>query len=135
MRTKECNSEPVRNNATSQIRVLLADDHYLVRSGIRALLEAIPNVSVVGEAGNGREVLDWLAKEPTDLVFLDISMPGLNGLDALERMKKEFPAVRVIVLSMHQIQEYALKAISLGASGYLLKRDGVAELRGAIKAV
>jgi DNA-binding NarL/FixJ family response regulator len=128
-------SEQGRGSMRVERRVLLADDHYLVRAGIRALLEAMPDVTVAGEASNGREVLEFLAKERLDLVLLDISMPGLNGLETLARIQKEFPSVRVIVLSVHETNEYAWKAVNLGASGYLLKRDGVAQLHSAIQAV
>jgi DNA-binding NarL/FixJ family response regulator len=116
-------------------RVLLADDHYLVRAGIRTLLEAVPGVTVVAEASDGREALEAMKKEELDLVFMDISMPGLNGLEALTRIKTDFPRVPVIILSMHQSEDYAWNAFNLGASGYLLKKDGVAELQSAIKAV
>jgi DNA-binding NarL/FixJ family response regulator len=121
--------------AARETRVLLADDHYLVRAGIRSLLESIPGVRVVAEASNGREALECMGNEKLDLVFLDISMPGLNGLEALPRIRKEFPLVPVIILSMHQSTEYAWNAMDAGASGYLLKKDGVAELQTAVKAV
>src|SRR5689334_8809200 len=79
----------------AETRVLLADDHYLVRAGIRSLLEAVPGVIVVAEASDGREALEIMKREELDLVFLDISMPGLNGLQALPRIKKDFPLVPV----------------------------------------
>src|SRR5690349_6890942 len=91
-----------QQQATSETRILLADDHYLVRAGIRSLLEALPGVTVVAEAGNGREALEAMKREKLDLVLLDISMPGLNGLETLPRIKTDFPGVPVIILSMHQ---------------------------------
>ena len=121
--------------SAARTRVLLADDHYLVRAGIRSLLQAMPDVTVVAEASDGREVLECLTRETIDLVLLDISMPGLNGLEALPRIKKDFPLVSVVILSMHQVSEYAVKALNLGASGYLLKKDSVAQLQTALKAV
>jgi DNA-binding NarL/FixJ family response regulator len=124
-----------KSGVPNEIRVLLADDHYLVRAGIRSLLESIPGVTVVAEASDGREALECMGNETFDLVFLDISMPGLNGLEALSRIRKEFPRVPVIMLSMHQSNEYAWNAMEAGASGYLLKKDGVAELQAAVKAV
>src|SRR6185369_1924363 len=98
------------NTATNTIRVLLADDHTLVRAGIRALLEKIPGVEVAGEAGDGREVLDLIKARPPELVLMDIAMPGLNGLEATERMARDFPDVRIIILSMHDNEEYVLRA-------------------------
>src|ERR1041384_6315161 len=88
------------------IRVLLADDHDLVRAGIRALLEKIDDVTVIGEVGDGREVLEFLGRDGTDILLLDISMPRLNGMEALARIAREYPSVRVIVLSVHQNSEY-----------------------------
>src|SRR5436305_9731044 len=98
-----------------QTRVLLADDHDLVRAGVRVLLNSIPDVTVVQEARNGREVLQILSHETVDLVLMDVSMPGLNGLDALGQIKEQFPLVSVIILSMHKNAEYAWRALQLGA--------------------
>jgi DNA-binding NarL/FixJ family response regulator len=117
------------------IRVLLADDHTLVRAGVRALLEKLPGVEVVGEASDGREVIDLIKTHQPDVVLMDISMPGLNGLQALARITRDFPLVRVIILSMHPNDEYVLQALKSGASGYLLKRAATAELPVAIKSV
>jgi DNA-binding NarL/FixJ family response regulator len=94
------------NISTKSIRVLLADDHTLVRAGIRALLEKLPGVEVVGEASDGREVMDLIKAQQPDVVLMDISMPGLNGLQALARITRDFPLVRVIILSMHPNDEY-----------------------------
>jgi DNA-binding NarL/FixJ family response regulator len=117
------------------VRVLLADDHHLVRAGIRALLEKIDGVTVAGEAADGREVLEFLGREEPDVLLLDISMPRLNGMETLARIAKEFPSLRVIVLSVHQNSEYLWQAINAGAAGYLLKRASAAELGSAIKTV
>jgi DNA-binding NarL/FixJ family response regulator len=130
------NNPPVKlNTATKSTRVLLADDHTLVRAGIRALLEKLPGVDVTGEAGDGREVIDLIQTNQPDVVLMDISMPGLNGLQALARITKDFPLVRVIILSMHPNDEYVLQALKSGASGYLLKRAATAELPVALKSV
>src|SRR5262245_34060909 len=94
----ESNLETLDRSAGS-IRVLLADDHELVRAGVRALLEKIESVMVAGEAGDGHEVLEFLRRDEPDVLLLDISMPRLNGMETLGRIAKEFPAVRVIVLS------------------------------------
>jgi len=117
------------------IRILLADDHTLVRAGIRALLEKLPGVEVAGEASDGREVMDLIKAHQPDVVLMDISMPGLNGLQALARITRDFPHVRVIILSMHPNDEYVLQALKSGASGYLLKRAATAELPVALKSV
>jgi DNA-binding NarL/FixJ family response regulator len=121
--------------AAKSIRVLLADDHTLVRAGIRALLEKLPEVEVAGEASDGREILDLIKAQPPDVLLMDISMPGLNGLQALARIGRDFPHVRVIILSMHHNDEYVLQALKSGAAGYLLKRAATAELAAALKTV
>lgn len=117
------------------IRVLLADDHVLIRAGINALLQRIPDLTVVAEADNGREALQLIAMHQPDIVLLDISMPELNGLEVAERLARDFPAVRVIILSMHATSDYVLNAMRVGASGYLLKGARLAELELAIAAV
>jgi DNA-binding NarL/FixJ family response regulator len=122
-------------SAAKPIRVLLADDHTLIRAGIRALLEKLPGVEVAGEASDGREVIDLIKTHQPDMVLMDISMPGLNGLQALARITRDFPKVRVIILSMHPNDEYVLQALKSGASGYLLKRAATAELAAALKSV
>jgi len=123
------------NNSVKPIRVVLADDHTLVRAGIRALLEKLPGVEVVGEASDGREVLNLVRTKGPDVVLMDIAMPGLNGLEAAARMAKEFPAVRVIILSMHHNEEYVWRALKAGVAGYLLKKAATAELATALQRV
>lgn len=117
------------------IRVLLAEDHLLVRQGIRALLERIEDVIVVAEVGDGLEAVRVAREERADIVIMDIKMPGLNGLDALMRLRKEYPSVRVIVLSMYGGEEYFQKALDAGAVGYLLKGADRSELALALKTV
>jgi DNA-binding NarL/FixJ family response regulator len=121
--------------ATKSIRILLADDHTLVRAGIRSLLEKLPGVEVAGEASDGREVIDLIKAQQPDVVMMDISMPGLNGLQALARITRDFPEVRVVILSMHPNDEYVLQALKSGAAGYLLKRAATAELPAALQTV
>lgn len=116
-------------------RVLLADDHALVRAGIRSLLERMTGIEVVAEASDGREALELAKKQLPNLMLLDIAMAGLNGLEALARATKEFSAVKVIILSMHANEEYVLQALRTGARGYLLKDAAVAELELALRAV
>src|SRR4029077_12032214 len=116
-------------------RVMLADDHQLVRAGFRALLKQIPAVEVVAEAADGREALDLFKKHRPDVVLIDIAMPKLNGLEAIARMTREFPNAKVIVVSMYANREYVVQAMQAGARGYLIKDDAVSELKSAIKGV
>jgi DNA-binding NarL/FixJ family response regulator len=120
------------NKPIKPIRVVLADDHKLVRAGIRALLEKLPGVEVLGEASNGREVLNLVGTHRPDVVLMDIAMPGLNGLAAAARVVQEFPDVRVIMLSMHDNEEYCWRALKVGAVGYLLKKVATTELETAL---
>lgn len=116
-------------------RVLLADDHTLVRAGIRALLERTDGIEVVGEAGDGYEALDLIRQQRPELVLLDMMMPGLTGLDVLKRIKEDWPSIRVIILSVHDSEEYAVKALRGGAVGYLPKKAAIGELEEAIEKV
>ena len=119
----------------SPIRVMLADDHKLVRGGLSALLKGIGGVEVVAEANDGREAIQLCESHQPDIILMDIAMTGMNGLEATSRISKEFPQVRVIILSMHTSEEYVLKALRAGAAGYLLKDAGISELELAITAV
>ena len=116
-------------------RVLLAEDHTLVRAGIRALLQNLTGIQVVAEASDGREALRFIKTYQPDVVLMDIAMAGLNGLEATARVTKEFPTVRVIILSMHSNEEYVAQALRAGAAGYLLKDAVAAELELAVTAV
>lgn len=117
------------------LRILLADDHALVRAGIRALLERLHGIEVVGEAGDGREALKLIKELKPDIVMMDIAMPGLNGLDAVERSRRDFPDVRVIILSVFSDEESVAQALHKGASGYLVKGSFPAELEVALRSV
>ncbi len=117
------------------ISVLLADDHTLVRAGLRTLVDALPDVQVVAEASDGRAALRLIKTLRPDVVLMDIGMAGMNGLEATARAAKEFPQVRIIMLSMHTSEEYVLRALRSGATGYLLKDANPAELEIAIRAV
>lgn len=123
------------NNSDQPVRVVLADDHPIVRAGIRAELEKLDGLLIVGEASDGREALELVRTLSPAIVFMDISMRGLNGLEATSRIVKEFPKVRVIILSMHQNDEYFWQALKSGASGYLLKKAATTELATALKQV
>lgn len=117
------------------IRVLLADNHTLVRAGLRALLENISSIQVVAEAGDGREALRLIEVHQPDVVLMDIAMPEMNGLEATARVAKEYPNVRVIIVSMHANEEYVLQALRTGAMGYVIKDAGVSELELAVRTV
>jgi DNA-binding NarL/FixJ family response regulator len=117
------------------IRILLADDHALVRAGIRTLLEKIPNVEVVGEASTGRQGLEMVKTRLPNLVFMDVAMAELGGLEALPRIVKNFPTVKVVILSAHANEEYVIRALRTGASGYMLKDAAATELELAIQSV
>ena len=121
-------SEPV-------IRVLVADDHAIVRSGIRHVLEGEPGFTVVGEASNGAEALALAAELVPDVAVLDISMPGVSGLQAATELRRRCPDTRVLILSMHDNTEYVLESLKAGVHGYLLKDSAAAELGAAIRAV
>lgn len=125
----------VDESRVKPIRVLLVDDHALVRAGIRALVQEIEGVLVVAEASSGEEALGLIKNQQPDLVLLDITMPGPNGLEVLEKTAKEFPEIRVIVLTVHEAEEYVIRALRGGAAGYLSKSAAGAELGLAIKAV
>jgi DNA-binding NarL/FixJ family response regulator len=117
------------------VRVVLAEDHTLVRAGIRSLLAELPWVEVVGEASDGREVLRLVTDLKPQVILMDITMSGLNGLDATERIARDHPEVRVIILSMHANEEYVRRALTVGAAGYVLKDAEKAELELALKSV
>ncbi len=117
------------------IRVLLADDHSLVRAGIRSLLGAMADVQVVAEAASGEEALELAALQQPDVVLMDIAMKGITGLEAAARMREAQPAVRVVILSMHSGEEYVLQALRAGAAGYLLKDAATGELELALRSV
>jgi DNA-binding NarL/FixJ family response regulator len=116
----------------NRIRVLLVDDHALVRAGIRALIEMIESVDVVGEAGNGADALASIERLHPQIVLLDITMPDMNGLEVLQKITARFTGVRVIILTMHEAREYAVQALHFGAAGFIPKSAAAAELKDAI---
>jgi DNA-binding NarL/FixJ family response regulator len=115
------------------IRILVADDHAVVRQGIKQIVADAPDMKVVGEASSGPEVLKKILENEYDLVLLDITMPGSRGLDILAELKERRPELRVLVLSIHPEEQYALRALKLGASGYLTKESAPTELLTAIR--
>jgi DNA-binding NarL/FixJ family response regulator len=119
----------------ANIRLLLADDHSLVRASLKSFLADFPELEVVAEAGDGREALKLVAQHDPDVVLMDISMPGLNGLEATRRIAKEHPKTKIIILSMHTGEGQVMQALDAGASGYVLKGAPPQELNLAIAAV
>lgn len=117
------------------MRIMLADDHALFRAGLRALLSDLPATEIVAEASDGHEAVRCAAEFQPDLTFLDIGMPGLNGLGALTQIKAAHPGIRVIVLSMHLNEDYIRRALGAGSDGYMVKDSAPSELRVAIQAV
>lgn len=117
------------------LRILLVDDHSLVRTGIRTVLSHLPDVAVVGEAQNGREALQMLEELSPYLVFMDISMPGLNGFEAARRIRQRYPEVRIVFLSMFANMEYVRQAVRSGADGYIIKSSAGDELELAVETV
>lgn len=117
------------------IRVLLADDHTLVRAGIRALLAGMTEVEVVGEAADGEAALQMALRLQPDIILMDIAMKGMNGLQSTTRLRESLPAARVIILSMHATGDYLQQALRAGAAGYLLKDAATLELQLALAAV
>lgn len=114
-------------------RVVLADDDNLVRAGIRALLENMPDIEVVGEAGDGRNALSLCQSLQPDVVLLDVNMPRLNGLEVAARVKKACPDTRIVMLSMHTETRYVYRALRAGATGYLPKHSSLPELEEALR--
>jgi DNA-binding NarL/FixJ family response regulator len=117
------------------IRVLVADDHAIVRTGIRHVLEGEPGFSIVGEASNGTEALSLALALRPEIALLDLSMPGVSGLTVTAELRRSCPETRVLILSMHDNTEYVLESVRAGAHGYLLKDTAATELRSAIRAV
>jgi len=117
------------------IQVLVADDHPLIRSGLRHVLEQEPDFASPGEAGDSEQVLEKLEERSWDVLVLDIAMPGRNGLETLSEIRKRRPALPVLILSMHSEEQYAIRAIKAGASGYLTKNNASTELIRALRRV
>ncbi len=117
------------------INVVLADDHAVVRDGLRALLEANPDIRVVGDAANGRQIIELVKDLKPDIVVMDISMPEINGIDATMQIKLNYPEVRVVILSMLGTADYVFHALQAGAQGFLLKESAGREVVQAVEAV
>jgi DNA-binding NarL/FixJ family response regulator len=120
---------------TARYRILLADDHALIRAGIRVLLESLPGIEVTGETGDGLDAVERVQRDPPDAILLDITLPGLNGLEVAARIARLDVPTRVLMLSMHASPEYAARALAAGASGYLIKDSAFDELAAALDAI
>jgi len=115
--------------------IVLAEDHVLVRAGIKKIIEAIPGLHIAGEVGDGLELLELLKRKAVDMVILDISMPSLSGIEVSREIKKAYPDVKVLILTMHKKTEYLYDAMAAGVDGYLLKEDAPKELLNAIEKI
>lgn len=119
----------------TKIRVLLADDHAVLREGLRSLLTLQEDIEVVGEAGDGQAAVEMVRQLRPDVVVMDIAMPVMDGLEATRRLKQEYPETRVLILTQHDNREYVFSLLQAGAAGYVLKKSGGAEVAAAIKSV
>jgi DNA-binding NarL/FixJ family response regulator len=117
------------------IKIVIADDHTIVREGLRRVVAEAQDMEVMGEARNGREVLEWVKKGGIDMLLLDLSMPDHSGVDFIKRLKDESPKLPILVLTMHEEEQYAVRSIRAGASGYLTKESASTELIDAIRRV
>lgn len=117
------------------IRLLLADDHAIVRAGLREILEATGDIEVAGEATNGQEALNAVRSGRYDVAVLDLSMPGRSGIELIKLVREEQPKLRVLVLTMHSEEQYAVRALRAGASGYLTKESAADELVAAVRRI
>src|SRR5574340_928162 len=118
-----------------QVRVLIVDDHILFRSGLKLLLEAEPGIEVAGEAKEGSEALNIIEKQQPNVVLMDIAMPGMNGMEATREIKRRWPEIKVLILTMHRSDEYFFEVLKAGASGYILKGAETSDLINAVRVV
>ena len=116
------------------IRVLVVDDHTLVREGLVGLLGSQPDITVIGQAGSAIEALDELTRVQPDVVLMDVGLPGLGGLDATQEIRQRFPAVQVLIVTIHDREDYLFRALRAGAAGYVLKGAEVGDLLAAVRA-
>ncbi|HET8542439.1 MAG TPA: response regulator transcription factor [Anaeromyxobacter sp.] len=120
---------------SQKIRVLIVDDHAILREGVRALLQLHPDLEVAGEASNGTEAIEAVARLDPDVVLMDIAMPGLGGIEAALELRKQGRRARILILSQYEDREYVRRLLKAGVSGYVLKKSAGAELANAIRAV
>jgi len=118
-----------------KVRIVIAEDHTILREGLRSLLSSSPNFEIIGEAGDGREAIRQVRKFKPELILTDLSMPRMNGMEAIKEIKRESPATKILVLTVHRAEEYILATFRAGADGYLLKDSTHSELLMAVKKV
>ena len=116
-------------------RIVIAEDHTILREGLRSLLSSDPNFEIIGEAEDGREAIRCVEKFKPDLILMDLSMPRMNGMEAISEIKKRFKETKILVLTVHKTEEYILATLKAGADGYILKDSTHAELKMAVKNV
>jgi DNA-binding NarL/FixJ family response regulator len=116
-------------------RIVVADDHIMFRDVVKKCIEEVPDLKVVGTAGDGLELLEFLQKFPADMIILDIAMPHLQGIEVTQQIKKLFPQIKILILTMHKSKEHVFRALSAGADGYLLKENAYNDLITAIDAI
>jgi len=126
---------PDMGNSSGPIRVLVVDDHAILRDGLRSLLDRQQDIVVVGEASSGEEALAQIGSLAPDIVLMDLAMPGMDGLEATRRLRRSHPDVKVLILTQHDDREYIAPALHAGAAGYVLKRSGGREVVNAIRQV
>jgi DNA-binding NarL/FixJ family response regulator len=126
---------PMGGEGVETLKIVLAEDHTILREGLRALLSSDPTVEIIGEAQNGREAVRCIEKLEPDLVLMDLSMPRMSGMDAIREIKKRYPEIKIIALTVHKTEEYLLTTLKAGADGYVLKDATHEELVMAIKNV
>ncbi len=119
----------------NKIRIFLADDHLILREGIRSLLGKVPDIEIVGEAGDGAEAVAKVEQLVPDVVLMDITMPGMSGLEATKQIKQKYPQVKILILTIHETNQYLSQMLQAGASGYVVKTAAASELISAIRAV
>jgi DNA-binding NarL/FixJ family response regulator len=120
---------------TPTTRIVIADDHTIMREGLKRILEGVEDIVVVGEATNGFETMDWVRQGGFDMLLMDLSMPGRNGVDLIRQVKSEAPKLPLLILTMHDEEQYAVRSIRAGAQGYLTKESAGTQLVNAIRRV
>jgi len=120
---------------SEKVRIVIAEDHTILREGLRSLLSSSPNFEIIGEAGDGREAVRQVRKFKPELILTDLSMPRMNGMEVIKEIKRESPATKILVLTVHRAEEYILATFRAGADGYLLKDSTHSELLMAVKKV
>ena len=133
--SQRINEESEPSTATASIRILLADDHDLLRQGLKLLFESQDDIHVIGEARTGRAAIEQTKQLAPDVVVMDISMADIDGLEACQQIRRSYPDTQVLILTMHESEEYFLQALRIGAAGYLVKKAAPSELSTAVRTI